>query len=143
MSRKGVVAMRELEHNIVGMLYPLKERIHCYLIGTFDDSENGFESRLHSAEEVLEKANVQVARVLEMVKRIGCMEQTNGNPNAIRMKVSIEKTWLNVVKLLRKEISLNEIEMIVRMPKDFPAIYCDRDDLKEILYHLIKNAVQA
>lgn len=48
-----------------------------------------------------------------------------------------------MTKQLRKEISFTSVEMIERVPENFPPISCNRSDFREILYHLTRNALEA
>lgn len=134
--------MTNPEHNIVSILYSLKGIIESHLA---QDEEGRFASARQSldhAEKVLKKAYSQADFALEMARRLNHLSKLAKAVSA-RRRASLRKVWDLTIALIEKDFSLNHIEIINRIPYLFPLVFCDRSDFKEILYNLIKNAVQA
>jgi len=134
--------MIPLEHNLVSILYALKETARSY----FGEAEEaGFqerEERLQRAEAILKKLEGQSEKALQIVKRVATSSErapSKGNPQA----VFIQDAWQKVAATLKNEFNLSGVDVIERIPDRFPALQCEPEELQEILYHLSKNALQA
>ena len=122
------------EHDLLNILYALKGTIEDHL----SHVSNG-------RRDSLKKAHAQTERALRIVKRLGYISGPAGkiSPESLRSKVSVREAWQIALRLLGDQRALDYIEMVERIPDGFPLIRCQRDDFKEILFHLAKNAVQA
>lgn len=135
--------MRELEHNVVSILYSLKGLIesHLELAREGDAGQKEFVSK--HAEDVLRRAYSQADQALQITKRLGqVLEPPQESPQR-EMKVSLNQVWDEVLRALEKEYPLGGMEILCRIPLNFPGIHCAERDFKEILYNLAENAVQA
>ena len=134
--------MPPLEHNLTSILYALKATLESHL-SQIEEGSTQKEERLSHVDEVLRKAYGQTNHALKVIKRLSCSPIENGTIRPLCARASVRKAWQQVLRFIGQEASLERIEIIERIPDRFPLIYCDRHDLKEIFYHLIKNALQA
>lgn len=136
--------MMDLQHNVGNLLYMIRGLVEVHL-GRYD--ENRFEDQreaLSHAHYSLKKIYDHAHRAIMITKRISQVMQTS--PNGAKKKtdaVSILSVWEEVLKRLKEKHNLKETEMIVHIPKEFPRVLCEEQDLLEILYCLAENAVQA
>lgn len=131
--------MLNLQHNLVSILYTIREMSQSCLEQL---NENPMTER--AAQSALDRISRQADRALEITKRLKCglrseeKLQNKGIPEII-----IRGEWKKIVDILRREFSLDTLEIIERIPNDFPAVICHPSEFFEILYHLSKNAIQA
>ena len=119
-------------HNLVNALYVMKS-----LLETCE--------REQKPDGVLERIYEQADQALRMAKRLSMVSALkNGDEKSARGRASLSQAWRNTLALLRHErAGLKEIEIIDRIPADFPLIQCRPRDLREIFFHLASNAVEA
>ena len=132
-------------HNLVSSLYAIKGLVEAFLLNCEEGRAGNREEVLRRSEEILRRTHGQADQALQIAKRLGEVvslgpEKKNGSSGS---KVSVQTAWQNTVELLKKEYSLKALGILERIPENFPAISCDPDDFKEILYHLAKNSFQA
>lgn len=133
--------MVQLQHNVVSLLYSIKGLVRAHFAQAEEGRFKSGEETLHHANFALSRIHCQSEHALRILKRIGLVVKQNAP--AVRSKVSVLKAWQGVRPLLEKEFSSAAVEVIERIPGRFPPVRCCRDDFKEILYHLAKNAAQA
>lgn len=148
--------MSDLEHNIVSLLYSIKGLSESHLIraeeGRFGDTSDRF---LH-AEAILKKVHCQSQKALDITQKIkiamkmvekermGEREKADQEEDSKkRGKTDLKNAWCEAMKSIHKGRCAVRIEILERIPENFPAVNVSQKDLKEILYHLIKNAIQA
>lgn len=123
-------------HNLVSALYAMRSLIETYLSDQADDNKSS---------EALVRACDQADQALNIAKRLGSVcvstRESSGVPKAGR--VSLKSAWQQTVGLLKKDFLLAGIEILERIPDPFPFLQCRPKDLREILYHLAKNALEA
>ena len=135
--------MSDLKHNIVSILYAIKEMIGSHLIRIEEGNWKPRDERLQLDEMILRKSHAEIARALEIIKRITyAVRTTRGERRAAKI-TSLKETWRKTTEALLKEFPSSHIEYVDRIPADFPPIHVDQSDLEEILYHIAHNAVQA
>ena len=132
-------------HNLVSSLYALKGLVESFLLNCEEGRVGNHEEALRLSEEILRRTHGQADQALQIAKRLGEVaafgpEKTNGSNGS---KVSVQIAWRSTVELLKKEYSLKGLEILERIPENFPSINCHPVDFKEILYHLAKNSFQA
>ncbi len=135
--------MRELEHNVVSILYSLKGMIESHLELARDGAGDQKELVSQHAEEVLRRAYSQADQALQITKRLGKIFDPPETFPQKDFKVCLHSTWEDVLKTLKQENGMEGMEILCRIPQNFPWIRCDKQDFKEILYNLALNAVQA
>ncbi len=135
--------MLELQHNIVSLLYSIKGMIESHLVQVEEGRIEKGEEGLRRAEEVLRKACSQADRALGITKRLGFALRAEKRTLTELCQVSVKEAWGHTLELLGKEGVLDGAEIVNRLRDDFPAIRCDPNEFKEVLYHLSKNALQA
>jgi len=135
--------MLNLQHNVVNLLYTVKGFIESH----FEKAENSrFQSKEHRifhAEQTLKKVHHRTDQALQITRRIGREMKRTSKRTPCRSLVSLKYAWKDVMRYIRTDLRMHNIEIIERIPKNFPIVRCERDDFKEILYHLMKNAIQA
>lgn len=137
--------MLNLRHNVMSILYTIKGMTASHLAQVDEDRFEDDRVRLRHAEKILKKANYQAEQALQMTKRIGQAFHGREKEEEIYAAscVSVKKTWQSLSELLRKEFFMHAVEVIDRIPDNFPEILCDADDFKAVLYHLARNSLQA
>lgn len=141
----GITTMAETilspyDHDLRNSLYVTKGLIESFLLdwteGRFLDKEGALQKSLAT----LKKAHTHVEQASHIVEKLRVLlkgERRRGQA------VSVREAWPGVFALLAKAFSLGKMEILERIPENFPLLRCHRGDLKEILYHLSRNAVQA
>lgn len=135
--------MQNHQHNIVNILYAVRGMIESHLASVEDGRFGKENETLRDAEEVLRKAHSQANQALQIARRLGLILQPGEDPFDLDLKVSIKKAWRESLTHLEEEFSLEAVEILERIPENFPPIRCGDEALKEILYHLAKNAIEA
>lgn len=142
--------MADFHHNLLSILYSIKGLSESHLFqaeeGKYDTSET---LRASHAEEMLKRIYSQSERALEITRRIreaykegGKKKEENGE-SGTKTECDLRQTWRKAVKLLNEEMCLINLEILERIPEGFPKIQAAPEELKEIMYHLAKNAIQA
>lgn len=135
--------MRELQHNIVNVLYTVKGIIESHLALVQEGRFERKEKILEHAHEVLQKAYERVNKALDITKRLGQLLKSEEKLAGPSRQVSLKAAWQETLRILKRECPLKGIEIIERLPEDFPLIQCTAGELQEILYNLLQNAIQA
>ena len=124
-------------HNLVSSLYVMKGLLESFL----RQSEEG-----RKPEHILERAYGQANHALAIAKRleeVAVPPEKRERPNLPDFKISVKGTWRNTLQLLKKDFPLDQIEILERIPEPFPLICCHPADFEEILYHLLRNSLEA
>jgi signal transduction histidine kinase len=126
-------------HNLVNALYAMKGLIGTYLVNQ-DEGRAG-----RGSHAVLKRAYGQADTALRIAKRLGAVGafKEEKKTNRKNSSVSIKRVWQNTLASLKRDFSLEGVEVLERIPEPFPWVQCQAADLREILYHLIRNAIQA
>lgn len=130
-------------HNLVSILYALKSSLESHLLQV---EEGRFEKKgraLNHAEAILKRAYFQAHRALALTKRMGSFLPPRPRMQESPYRSSVGRAWQKTLEELRKAFSFKGIEILRRIPHDFPLVRCKPADLEEILYHLAQNALQA
>lgn len=128
------------DHDLRNSLYVTKGLIESFLLdwteGRFQDKEGALEKSLIT----LKKAYTQVEQASHIVDKLRVLLK---GERRRRQAVSVREAWHEIFALLTKAFSLEKLEVLERIPENFPQVRCHLGDLKEILYHLSRNAIQA
>jgi len=144
--------MRDLQHNVISVLYSIKGLIEVYFDKQAGHAEENSRAGDMTAErvcgcdagELLRRIYSQTDRALQMTQRIRVAMKMGENVNERLVPVSVRNSWQEVVAAMRKQYCLNgELEFLSHIPDDFPDILCQRQEFTEILYCLADNAVHA
>lgn len=132
-------------HNLVSTLYSMKSLLESFLFNEPSAGQNNLEGILDPSHEVLKRAYHQVDQALQMARRIKEAFHLNGQSPGLNRagKTEIQCSWQKAVQILRREFSFDGVQILNRIPESFPPIRCDSGDFEEILYHLLKNSLQA
>ena len=133
----------EREHNVVSILYSLKGMIESHLELAREGNEQQKENVMRHAEEVLRRAYSQADQALQITKRLGRIMEPKQAMPLKTFHASLNEAWEEVLRTIRREFSLEEVEILSRIPENFPALQCEKGDFEEILYNLARNAIQA
>ncbi|OGW79679.1 MAG: hypothetical protein A2Z83_00400 [Omnitrophica bacterium GWA2_52_8] len=135
--------MFKLQHNVVSLLYTIKGHIEAHL-GRYEEKRFGpGEDPLTHAHQVMRKIHRQADRALAITKRISLAMKAEDDSAGVIGKASVKEVWREMLLILGKRYSFEAVEIIEYIPDDFPLIQCRRNDLLEIFYTLVRNAVQA
>ena len=123
-------------HNLVSSLYVMKGLLESFL------RQHKEEGR----EEILQRVYGQASHALAIAKKleqVAACAPENGRSKPSAFKISVRGIWRNTLELLKKDFSLEQIEILERIPEPFPSIRCHPADFGEILYHLTRNSLEA
>ena len=94
------------------------------------------------ADRKIQLANNRKQKAIRIVKHlsVSCEQKPfQINPSSF----SVKRAWQKIIGILKGEFDFSFVEVIERIPNEFPAIECEPEEFQEILYHLAKNALQA
>lgn len=131
------------QHDIISALYSLREMIQCHL--TWLKQEEGLCSDVREARnvEVLEKTCSQLDRNLRLTRELNSVLRAEADVAREGKSVDVRDMWQHVIRAVRQEKLLGDIEVIEQIPKCFPPVHGSPLELEEIFYHLVKNACYA
>jgi len=132
-------------HNLVSSLYAMKGLLESFLLRREEGLGGNGQEGLEKSQEILRRAYGQADEALRIAKRLGEVLAGGDRPREGReiQKVSVGRTWSRLVRLLAQEFDLEGIKILERIPDPFPLIHCHPRDFREILYHLMRNSLQA
>ncbi len=134
-------------HNVVSMLYSIKGMAESHLLlaeeGKFEDPVR----RLEHAETALKTAFTKAEEALHVTRRIrilnACVSEGDRPVFSAAICASVNDAWKRARTNLPWKFTFGALEIVTRIPKDFPEVVCRQRDLSEILYNLANNALQA
>ncbi|MFA6601057.1 MAG: HAMP domain-containing sensor histidine kinase [Candidatus Omnitrophota bacterium] len=136
--------MNHLRHNLVTLLFTIKGFVEAYLCRLEEGRFRSSDDELQHAREMMRKIYEQTGKALLITQKIGLAMKAADATECYCQPVSIHAIWKRVLGLLEMERARESVtEVIEHIPKDFPKILCDSEDLTEILYCLAENAIQA
>ena len=136
--------MLNLQHNVVNILYAIKGTIEAHLCRFQENRFRDRDEALANAHEVMARLYKQAERALLITKKVSLAMKMAKKSDGPLSPVSIHDSWQEVVRIVKEQYRhMNGLEIIRHIPKDFPKILCNQNDLTEILYCLADNAVQA
>ena len=135
--------MKDLQHNVVNILYMVKGMIEVHLSKAEENCFKNKDDALEHAQSVMKRTYDQANRALAITKRIRLAIRAQSSEDQPMADVSVKEIWEEVIQILRKQYSFDSLELITHIPQGFPLIKCHRKDLVEIFYTLLQNAVQA
>lgn len=142
-AKDSVAGIRPLRHDIVNILYIIRGLVETHLEVVKEERFQSLEQRSRHAENVLERIYAQAGRALEIARRLGCLLKSKGALRENRSPVSLGEAWQEALSILTKEFPLKGVEVVERIPENFPEVGCEKNELVEIFYHLAHNALQA
>lgn len=134
--------MIDMQHNLVTILYTIKGFIEAHLCRLEEGRFLDRDEELSHAREAMKRVYAQTQRAMMITKKIGMAMKLSKERNEIPEPVSVRETWADVIKLLRKKERFHT-EIINHIAGEFPDILCNPHDLKEILFCIADNAIQA
>ncbi|MDP3921084.1 MAG: sensor histidine kinase [Candidatus Omnitrophota bacterium] len=136
--------MGQLQHNVLNIFYVIKGMAEAHLAQVDEGYFDNREERLIHAEKILKSAYLKARQGLKITKRIRQVVSGMAHEdNSLQSEAGLKETWSRVRRILQREFPFDSIEILDRIPDDFPAICCEGGEFQEILYHLCKNALQA
>jgi len=126
--------------NPLGIIVAQNEAIILnYQRGRYKDVS--YESLFKQAIEIMKKNVEQAMRATVITTRLSNFAKPS---KELRLEaVGVEKSLDETLSLLSHDLSLNHVEFIKEIPVGFPKIYADSRQVGEILFNIIRNAVQA
>ena len=135
--------MIPIHHNVVNLIYMIKGCGESHLSraeeGAFEDES----ARIRNAEDYLRRIVDQAQKALDTMKYLGKLIRIASDGLRVRSKVSVQFSWEKTLERLKSESKLQQVEILERIPDDFPVLHCQRDEFREIIFQLSKNAIEA
>ena len=135
--------MRDLQHNVVSMLYSIKGLVESHLSRVEENRFGPGEDAPTHARDVMNRIYAQTERALEVTRRIGRVMRSYSETGIAPGEACIRQVWAEAIGLLRGKYDLTNFELIEHVPDGFPNVQCQPMELLEIFYCLAENAVQA
>ena len=135
--------MKHLRHDIVNVLYTIKGLADTHLDRIGEDYLRSMERRLQHAEDVLRRIYIQTEKALDITKKMGMYLRVGALKGSVSRTACVKKNWEFTLKSLAAEFDLEGVEIMDRIPPDFPQVGCGASDLREIFYLLASNAIHA
>lgn len=135
--------MLNLQHNVVNILYTMKGSIEAHLSKTEENCFKSKDEALEHARSVMKRIYDQANRALAITKRISLAMKAQRNPDDPVSEISVKAVWEEVIEILKRQHSLEKLEIIDHISNEYPLIKCNHNDLLEIFYTLAQNAIQA
>lgn len=132
--------MAPYAHHLVSSLYAMKGLIESYLLNREESLFENQEEVLKKSEQVLRRTYTQAEQALEIAKRL---KEIGREERSVLSPSLLQEAWPIVLDLVKQEGFPPGIDILERIPGNLPSLACDGEDLKEILYHLTKNALEA
>lgn len=135
--------MNNLQHDVVSLLYSIKGRIETHFCKFESVCAGQEETVLPDAHEALRRVYDQTQKALDMTKRIGAiMKEASGQKKSSEVS-RLRKSWDQALECIRSVYSSRCIDYVEHIPEDYPSVACVQDDLTEMLYCIVDNAIQA
>jgi signal transduction histidine kinase len=131
------------KHDIMTQLYAAKEMIETYFERSRTQSLEAEAGTALQSEQVLKKTQEKINSAFSILKRLGQVSGAPQKRSVTNDRAQVWYEWRRALALTRMDENFDPIEVVDRIPSRFPEVRCHADDLKEIFYHLTRNAVQA
>jgi signal transduction histidine kinase len=136
--------MVPFQHDLVSSLYAAKGMLELLIEERNDCSaEEKTVLKLKRSEAMLKRAHNKLDTAFRAIKRINSVDQPPHTHASVKDSVSIFNTWYRVIQTFRKKHRLARVELIERIPSEFPGVQVSQAELDEIFYLLIDNALEA
>lgn len=132
-----------LPHNIVSLLYSIQGLVESHLARVREGEFLSAEDRLRHAEAILQRNQSQARLAIEITRRLGRLLKKQSPASLRSRRASLEKVWQSTKACLEREFLLSGVEVIERIPRDFPSLRIAPRELEEILYVVTSNALEA
>ncbi len=134
--------MLSMQHNIVNILRGIKGAMEVHFESLDPELPAGQESVSKNADFIMRRTYDQISQVLALTQKLSLALKAVSLPEPAA-GVSIKEVWQEAVEILGRHYPVGKIEVIAYIPKEYPLILCDRNDLLEIFYTIAQNSVQA
>ncbi|OGX06984.1 MAG: hypothetical protein A3G87_03995 [Omnitrophica bacterium RIFCSPLOWO2_12_FULL_50_11] len=135
--------MLHLQHNVVSILCTIKGMIECHGMKTKENLFRTREEALKHARSVMKRIYHQADRALLITKHISVAMKAEPDSDDCGSEVSVKDVWREVVDTFKRRYSFESLEVLDHVSAEYPPIRCSHNDLMEIFYILVENAVQA
>ena len=99
------------------------------------------DEQIAEAMKVMEKVLRETDRATAITKKLSSFAKPS--KGEISENVKIEEELEEVIALVDHELKLGKIDLNLNVPDDLPPIRCDRKQLQQVLFNIIRNAGQA
>ncbi|GEN89487.1 hypothetical protein OSO01_42260 [Oceanobacillus sojae] len=155
---KGYFQMHEETKELADSLQRMNKEKDQFLANTSHEFRNPLNSILLLSKAVMDREETVLSErsvselntVLNVGKRMNLLltdllEARNLNrtkPRLNKQVISLEPIATGVLDLLQLSSDMKQLEMINKIPKEFPAVYADENRVTQILFNLVGNAVK-
>lgn len=155
---KGYFQMHEETKKLAENLQRINREKDQFLANTSHEFRNPLNSILLLSNAVLnregpvlsERSTEELHTVLNVGKRMDflltdLLEARSLNrtkPRLDKQAITLEPIATGVLDLLKLSSDMKQLQMINRIPKEFPAVYADENRVMQILFNLVGNAIK-
>lgn len=132
-----------INHEICNPLGIVRGQCEMFLLNYRDGIYNQLPDKevLEQAVTIFGKIIKETDRATGITKRLSTFAKPNKHFQVSEVDVAREVD--EVLAILGHELRLENVDIDIRLPKDFPKIMADRKELQEVLFNIIRNAAQA
>lgn len=144
-TRKEVVDLKQINHNIRNPLYIAKTLLEAHL-DTINRVKYRHSGDIGETKAILKKSVTEINRALTTLIRLNQLAQLSHvrpSGSGKTTAVSVKACLLRVITALKEEHYLDHLILIDWISSKLPDIHVNSVDLEEIFYNLIVNAAQA
>ena len=135
--------MKLTQHNVMNMVHHIFQSVEAYFAQAKEGRYLSMEARLAKAECLLAEIAEKSKKAYAMLKYLSRL--TRRPPQdaiSMRSKVSLKKIWRQILLELGRNHAADSLQFIDRIPQGFPLIVCQRDAFRQILCHILENALE-
>ena len=132
-----------INHEICNPLGIARGQCEVYLL---NKKEGFFKNRskdeqLAEAMNIMEKVIHESDRATSITKKLSSFAKPSKGEisNDVRIKEEINE----VISLVGHELKLSKIDVRINIPNDLPPVTCDRKQMQQVLFNIVRNAGQA
>ena len=132
-----------INHEICNPLGIARGQCEVYLL---NKKEGFFKNRskdeqLAEAMNIMEKVIHESDRATSITKKLSSFAKPSKGEisNDVRIKEEISE----VISLVGHELKLSKIDVRINIPNDLPPVTCDRKQMQQVLFNIVRNAGQA
>ncbi len=134
--------MLGIRHNMITLLYAAKGHLENHFHRAEAANFRNQDDQLASAEQSLKKSYELVKRTLDITRHLGL--RLKSAPQIHQgARANLRDIWAAINRELPSENLNSSVQINTSLPRNFPELLCDQNDLQEALSLLVQNSLDA
>lgn len=134
--------MLGIRHNMITLLYAAKGHLENHFHRAETSNFTTRDDQLASAEQSLQKTYDLVRRTLDVTRHLGLRIKSASTPKQ-GAHANLRDIWAAINRELPHETQNSSVQISTSLPRNFPELLCDENDLQEALSLLVQNSIDA